>query len=72
MSTMPLNRRFTVPTHGVVGSLLIGMAVTISPGRGSSLTWQALAGQASASLFFAVLAVLQSGLNVATRYVATS
>jgi hypothetical protein len=29
----------------------------------------AVAGQESAALFFAVLAVLESGLNVATRYV---
>lgn len=76
-----------IVTAVVLGSILIGMAVTISHERRSSLAWHhlcdlmlviatavaalglALAGEASASLFFAALAVLESGLNMTTRYV---
>jgi len=111
---MTLNRRFTLPAHGVVevvlgmitlfspalfsfghggvvaaillGSLLIGMAVTVSADNGSSLGWHhlfdvtfvvataiaafclAVAGEASAAVFLAALAIVQSGLNVSTRY----
>jgi hypothetical protein len=116
MADMTLNRRFTLPAHGVLelvlgmatlfspallgfgnagivvavllGSLLIGMAVTISADGGSWLGWHhlfdvmfviaaalaalglAVAGDASAAVVFAALALAQSGLNLATRYVA--
>jgi hypothetical protein len=74
----------------LLGSLLIGMAVTISADRGAWLGWHhlfdvvfviaaavaalglAVAGEASAAVCFAVLAVTQSGLNLASRYVAAS
>lgn len=118
LSTMTLNRRFTLPAHGVLelvlgmatlfapallrfgnggivvavllGSLLVGMAVTISADRGSWLGWHhlfdvvfvvaaavaalglAIAGEASAALFLAALAIVQSGLNLTTRYVAAA
>jgi hypothetical protein len=71
----------------VLGSLLIGMGVTISDDVRASLGWHrlcdvlvvlatavaafglAVAGQPAAALFFAGLALFESGLNVATRYV---
>lgn len=74
----------------VLGSLIVGLAVTVSDDRRASLGWHHLcdlllvvttalvalglaeAGQGSAALFFAGLAVLLSSLNVATRYVAAS
>jgi uncharacterized membrane protein HdeD (DUF308 family) len=70
------------------GSLLIGMAVTVSADHGSSFGWHhlfdmtfviataiaafglAVAGEATAAVFLAALAIVQSGLNLATRYVA--
>lgn len=72
----------------LLGSLLTGMAVTISADRGSWLGWHhlfdtvfviaaalaslglAISGEASAAVFLAALAAVQSGLNLATRYVA--
>lgn len=72
----------------VVGSLFVGLGVTVSDDRGASLGWHrlcdlllligtavlafalAVAGQGSAALAFSAVAVVQSGLNVATRYVA--
>jgi hypothetical protein len=116
MSTMTINRRFTLSTHGalelvlglatlvspallrfghagllvavLLGAILIGMAVTVGADHRASPAWHqlfdlvfviasavaalllALAGDAPAALFFVVLTVLQSSLNVATRYVA--
>ena len=74
----------------VLGSLLIGMAVTISGDPGSSLGRHhlfdlafaiaaalaalglAIAGDAPPAAFLAAVAVIQTGLHLATRYVAAS
>jgi uncharacterized membrane protein HdeD (DUF308 family) len=74
----------------VLGSVLTGMAVTLTGDHRPSLGWHhlfdlviviatavaalalAVAGEASAGLYFSALAVLQAALNVTTRYVAMS
>ena len=69
-----------------LGTLLVGMALTLTGSRGSIIVWHrdfdslfliatavaalalALAGEWSASIFFAALVAVQSALHLGTRY----
>jgi len=60
---MTARRRLSLPGHGAI-VLVTGMVMLLAP------AFLGLAGQSRSALFIAVLVVIQSTLNLATRYVA--